>query len=108
MAEPELPDRIGPVVAWSEVVQEERAARSEQAEELLVVLRPAPVGEEEVERRLSREHVPPVALQYGRVRIRREQLGRFGCTSRIELDRNEGDVGIEGGEDPRRADAAAA
>ena len=69
MGEPELPDRIGVHVARRQIVEDEDPARRQQSDELFVVLRPAAVGEEQVERRLLSKDVLPVAVEHrgGRV-----------------------------------------
>ena len=93
--------------AGRQVVQDERPARREQADELLVLLRPAAVGEEQVERRLGRQQLAPVAVDDTRVRILGRSSAAAAARSSSSSTVTKGTSGASPGEDPGRADPAA-
>src|SRR4051794_13155262 len=111
MVEPELADDVVLFAPRREVVHHYRRPGCEQSDDLLAVhlgaLLAAAVVEEQVERRLRRHQLVPVALEHADVLVFGEELGR-GCGElRVDLDGHEGDRGWERGDDPGRADATA-
>ena len=63
----------------------------------------AAVQEEQVERRLGRHQLVPVALEHAHVLVGGEQLGRGPGTGLVDLDGHEGDGRRERRDDPGRA-----
>src|SRR3954447_7564568 len=97
MVEPEIADDVVLFAPRREVVHHYRRPGCEQSDDLLAVhlgaLLAAAVVEEQVERRLRRHQLVPVALEHADVLVFGEELGR-GCGElRVDLDRHEGDRG---------------
>ena len=75
----------------------------EEADELLVLLRSAAVGEEQVERRLGRQRVRPIAVERrARWGPRRGAQPSAAARSPSSSTVTKGTPGVERGEDPRR------
>ena len=107
MGEPALATRVWPASPtrsrpsrWSRPVRRVRARRR-------VVLGTAAVDEDQVERRVRREHRSPVAFEDVDVRVVREHLDGGRRERRIALGREERYAGRERGGEPGGADAGA-
>ncbi len=106
VVQPRVAPGIGQSRVEPEVVENRGAAGSEEAEGRVdFVLRLAAVDEEEVERRLRREHLLPRAGEDRHVRIVGEDLRGSRCEDGIGLGTEERRLGPEGRHDPGRSDA---